>query len=71
MRNSMRFGPLIVATRFTGIGPNHESIREIRKSMPTVQAKTMYGYGMPITVFIFETTEDVIIYKLKYGDTYA
>jgi hypothetical protein len=61
----------VYKTRLSGLSSSFEKLDQIRKDWPGTDIDVIYENFNPIVVLVFETQEDHLAYKLKYGDYYA
>jgi hypothetical protein len=61
----------VVKTRLSGLGSSSKRLTETVKAWPGSEIDVVYENGRAIVVVVFESTEDCLAFKLKYGDTYA
>lgn len=69
------FSDRVCKTRLSGFNTSFEKLDEIRKEWPGSEIDVVYeGTGLthePVVVVVFETTEDCLAFKLKYGNKYV
>jgi len=61
----------VVKTRMNGLTTSFKRYDEIRKTWPESEIDVVYEDGKPFVVVVFESTEDCLAFKLKYGDEYV
>jgi hypothetical protein len=71
MKIPPEFAGRVVKTRLSGLGSSSKRLSEIVKVWPGSEIDVIYEESRAIVVVVFESTEDCLAFKLKYGDTYA
>ncbi len=61
----------ICRTRLSGLTSSFKKLDEIRKEWQGSAIDVIYENGRSIVVVVFDTPEDCLAFKLKYGDEYA
>lgn len=61
----------VVKTRLGGLTSNPTQLDEIKKLWPGAEIDVVYENLKPIIVVVFESSEDCLVFKLKYGDKYV
>ncbi|MFI5405733.1 MAG: hypothetical protein ACHQ1D_04385 [Nitrososphaerales archaeon] len=61
----------VVKTRLNGLTTSFKRYDEIQKLWPESEIDVVYEDGKAFVVVVFESTEDCLAFKLKYGDKYA
>ena len=61
----------VVKTRLNGLTTSFKRYDEIQKLWPESEIDVLYEDGKAFVVIVFESTEDCLAFKLKYGDKYA
>ena len=61
----------VVKTRMNGLTTSSKRFDEIQKLWPGSEIDVVYEGARPFVVVVFESTEDCLAFKLKYGDEYA
>jgi len=61
----------VAKTRLSGAISGFRKLDEIRKLWQVAEIDVVYENLDPIIVVVFESTEDCLAFKLKYGDDYA
>lgn len=61
----------ICKTRLRGLTSGFKKLDEIRKQWPGSEIDVVYENGSSIIVMVFESREDCLAFKLKYGEYYA
>ncbi len=62
----------VVKTKLSGLTQSMKQQNQITESWPGSYIDVVYESATKMTVVIvFETTEDALAYKLKYGDNYV
>ena len=65
------FAGRVVKTRFGDSVRDRHSLSEVVKDWPESYIDVVYENLKPIVVVVFESTEDCLAFKLKYGDRYT
>ncbi len=65
------FSGRVCKTRLPTLGSNFKKISEITKEWQGSEIDVVYENLKPIIVVVFETTEDCLAFKLKYGNDYV
>jgi len=65
------FSGRVVKTRLNGLFHSTKRLDEIVKSWPGSEIDVVYEGAKAVVVIVFESTEDCLAFKLKYGDNYA
>jgi hypothetical protein len=69
------FSGRVCKTRLSGFNASFKRLDEIRKEWQGSEIDVVYeGTGLthkPVVVVVFETTEDCLAFKLKYGNEYV
>jgi hypothetical protein len=61
----------IYRTRFTGRFTEIEKMNQLLKDWPNSELDVTYENLQPVVYFIFESSEDCLAFKLKYGENYV
>ncbi len=65
------FSGRVVKTRLNGLFNSTKRLDQIVESWPGSEIDVVYEGDKAIVVIVFESTEDCLAFKLKYGDNYA
>lgn len=61
----------VYKTRLSGLNQSMKQQNQITESWPGSEMDVVYESGKAVIVIVFETTEDCLAFKLKYGDNYV
>jgi len=67
----VEFSSRVCKTRITILSANFKKLDEIKKEWQGSEIDVVYENGKPIVVVVFETSEDCLAFKLKYGEIYV
>lgn len=65
------FSYRVVKTRLSIMNNDFRKINEIVELWPGSQIDVIYENLRPIVVLVFESQEDALAFRLKYGDEYV
>jgi len=71
MKIPAEFSGRVIKTRLGISNRNSKKVSEIQKEFLGSELDVIYESANAIIVLVFETTEDCLAYKLKYGDDYV
>lgn len=61
----------VCKTKMSGLNGSFSKLDQIRSEWQGSEIDVVYENGRSIVVVIFESSEDCLAFKLKYGDMYA
>lgn len=61
----------VCKTRLSSMINLERKLSEIQKEFPVSEIDVVYENLRPIIVLVFESTEDCLAFKLKYGNEYV
>lgn len=61
----------VCKTRLSGLSSGFRKLDQVRKEWPGSEIDVIYETTEPIVCVVFETAEDCLAFKLKYGDEYV
>ncbi len=61
----------VAKTKLSGLITSPKRLTEILKAWPGSEIDVVYEKRQPIIVVVFESSEDCLAFKLKYGDEYV
>jgi hypothetical protein len=65
------FSGRVYKTKISGITGNLKRLNEIAKEWQGSEVDVIYENSKSIIVIVFESREDCLAFKLKYGDDYV
>ena len=67
----VEFSGRVCKTRLNGLTTSFKRLNEVVKEWQGSEVDVIYEDLRPIVVVVFETSEDCLAFKLKYGNEYV
>ena len=61
----------VVKTKLNGLTSDFKKLDQIRKEWEGSEIDVVYENAHSIVVVVFQTSEDALAFKIKYGDEYV